>query len=117
METIERTLSYKIPKSFYWHNKRAMLIRFLMKVAHYFRPIPPNPHAPWSPIDAFIHGQVKIGKKYYDLAFEMPFKNYAEWDKMWQGYIKDCETLPDIDYEPLDIHKVDMDEYFQKEIL
>jgi hypothetical protein len=58
----------------------------LMRAIRVVRPVPIRPEAPWSPIDAFAHGLVKIKGRWFDLAFEAPFRSYAEWSAMWKAY-------------------------------
>lgn len=68
------------------HNARATVLRALTRAVRFVRPVPPRPDAPWSPIDAFAHGLVRINGRWFDLAFEAPFRSYAEWDAMWKAY-------------------------------
>ena len=77
-----------------FHNLRARLIRATMCAIRLVRPYPTNPHAPWSPVDAFANGLVKIEGKWYDLAFEVPFRSYAEWEAMWIDYARAAARDP-----------------------
>lgn len=76
------------------HNVRARVLRALMAAIRRVRPVPRLPRAPWSPIDAFAHGLVRLDGRYYDLAFEAPYRSFAEWDREWRGYFAACWFAP-----------------------
>lgn len=68
------------------YNLRVRFLRLLCRGYLWFRPVPSRPNAPWTSLDAWAHGLVRIKGRWYDLGFEAPYACYADWKAEWDRF-------------------------------